>query len=103
MSAAMLGQGAQAGYLVELYVANGDVEELPATARQLQEAAEALSSSGTPVRLVGTVFAAHDELWFCFLEAASPEAVTEAARRAGLVYERVQPAVPVAPAREARS
>ncbi|HZE06081.1 MAG TPA: nickel-binding protein, partial [Solirubrobacteraceae bacterium] len=60
---------------------------------QARRAAEQLSSEGTPVRYLHCLLVPEDETCFYLYEAAVPEAVDAAARRAGLVFERVSAAV----------
>jgi hypothetical protein len=78
-------------YLAEAYTpASPDVAEIETRARL---AAAELSAAGTPVRYVRSIFMPDDETCFHLFEADSPEAVDEAARRAGFVGARITRAV----------
>src|SRR2546428_12610416 len=78
-------------YLAEAYTpAAAAVVEIEARARL---AAAELSAAGTPVRHVRSIFVPDDETCFHLFEADSPEAVVEAARRAGFVGARITRAV----------
>jgi hypothetical protein len=78
-------------YLVEVYLSrSGGVEASAARARQ---AAEQLTREGTPVLYLSSIFVPADETCFFLYQAASAEAVHEAARRASLAFERVSEAV----------
>jgi hypothetical protein len=75
-------------YLVEAYCSSAGPSDAPPP-RDIAEAADELSRVGRPVRLVRTVLVPEDETCFYLFEAASGEAVVEAAARSGLRYERV--------------
>jgi hypothetical protein len=78
-------------YLAEAYTpASPDVAEIETRARL---AAAELSVAGTPVRYVRSIFMPDDETCFHLFEADSPEAVYEAARRAGFVSARITRAI----------
>ncbi len=78
-------------YLAEAYTpASAAVAEIETRARL---AAAELSAAGTPVRYVRSIFMPDDETCFHLFEADSPEAVDEAARRAGFVGARITRAV----------
>ena len=76
-----------ADFLAELYV----------TCRQLHSGLEAraasaaasLTSDGTRVSFVGTIFVPEDETWFWIVDAPSAEAVRETGRRAGVELDRI--------------
>ncbi len=65
-----------AEFLVELYVSRAD-------ARGLRRAAEAFETT------VRSIFVPEDELCFLLVEAASADDVRDAARAAGLRFERI--------------
>jgi hypothetical protein len=73
-------------YLIETYVAGGDMADLDDRARA---AARAMSNEGHAVRYLRSVLVRVDETCFYFFEAASQGVAIELARRAGLRYERV--------------
>jgi hypothetical protein len=73
-------------YLVESYAAGAGVDEQRRRARQAAEV-------GIGVRYIRTMFLPGDETLLHVFEAASPEALSEAARVTGLPYERIIEAV----------
>jgi len=73
-------------YLIEAYVAGGDITDLQDRARA---AAETMSNEGHAVRHLRSVLVRADETCFHLFEAASEDIVAELARRAGLRYERI--------------
>jgi hypothetical protein len=68
----------------------GRLEQLTARARK---AAEELTRVGTPVRFLRSIYVPEDETCFHLYQAASPEHVREAARRANLPLENVAVAI----------
>jgi len=77
-------------YLVELYLPRTGSGGLPrAAAARARAAAEELAGDGTPVRYLRSIFVPGDELCFLLYEGPSAEAVGEAARRAGITFERI--------------
>ena len=83
-----------AEYLVELYVARSDRAGAERRGNRARLAAEQLADEGATVRYVRSFFVPEDETCFYLYEAASPDVVREAARRAGFTSERVTEAVP---------
>jgi Nickel responsive protein SCO4226-like len=73
-------------YLVESYAAGAGVDDQRRRARQAAEV-------GVGVRYIRTMFLPGDETLLHVFEAASPEALSEAARVAELPYERIVEAV----------
>lgn len=73
-------------YLIEAYVAGGDMADLQARARA---AAETMSNEGQPVRYLRSVLVRADETCFHLFEAGSRDTVAELAQRAELAYERI--------------
>jgi Protein of unknown function (DUF4242) len=82
-------------YLAELYLPRAGADGLPEAARRARAAAAAMTSEGTPIRYLRAIFLGGDEICFHLYEAASPEAVLEATRRAAIPVERVLEAVDV--------
>jgi Nickel responsive protein SCO4226-like len=82
-----------AEYLLETYVSRNGGEAVPACAERARRAAEQLTWQGTSVRFLRTVFVPEDETCFYLYEAASEEAVREAADRAQLRIERIVEAI----------
>jgi hypothetical protein len=73
-------------YLIEAYIAGGDITDLQDRARA---AAETMSNEGHAVRYLRSVLVRADETCFHLFEAASEDIVAELAERAGLRYERI--------------
>jgi hypothetical protein len=73
-------------YLIEAYVAGGDITDLQDRARA---AAETMSNEGHAVRYLHSVLVRADETCFHLFEAASADVVAELAERAELRYERI--------------
>jgi hypothetical protein len=73
-------------YLIEAYVAGGDLADLEDRARA---AAKAMSNEGHAVRYLRSVLVRADETCFHLFEAGSKDIVSELARRAELRYERI--------------
>jgi hypothetical protein len=82
-----------AEFLVELYLARKDAGTLERSARRARQVAELLSSEGTQVRYLRSIFMPEDETCFLLYEAGSAEAVCAAATRAELPFERVTQAI----------
>jgi hypothetical protein len=80
-------------YLVELYLSGTDMAAFSLGAERARQAAEELSRQGPPVYHLRSIFVPGDETCFHLYEAASVERVREAAKRAGLPFERVSEAV----------
>ena len=82
-----------AEFLLELYVSRTDGVAVERGAERSRIAAEELTREGTPVHYLRSIFVPEDETCFYLYEATSADAVREAARRAGLPFERVTEAV----------
>jgi hypothetical protein len=76
-------------FLVEQYVSRTDAVGAGSNSERARRAAVELSSEGTAVRYLRTILVPEDETCFYFYEAGSVEAVREAARRAGMQFERI--------------
>ena len=79
-------------YLVEQYVSRADASTGFSSERARLAAAE-VNSDGTTVRYLRSILVPEDETCFYLYEAGSAAAVREAARRAGLQFERIIAAV----------
>jgi hypothetical protein len=79
-------------FLVEAYTpATIQIAEVEARARR---AADHLAKAGVEVQYVRTIFVPEDELCLHLLDAASAEAATDLARRAGISPDRIVEAKP---------
>jgi hypothetical protein len=79
-------------YLVELYVARTSPMPLEA-ARRARASANAMSRDGLEVHYLHSIFVPEDEICFLLFEAATPELVGEAGRRAALDHYRILQAI----------
>jgi hypothetical protein len=73
-------------YLVEAYVAGGDLADLQ---DRVRAAAVVMNDEGHVVRYLRSVLVRADETCFHLFDAASEDVVAEVARRAELRYERI--------------
>jgi hypothetical protein len=76
-------------FVLELYISRSDPDAVESEAERIRFAAEELSREGTPVRFLRSIFVPDDETCFHLFQAASAEAVLEAAHRASLTYDRI--------------
>ena len=80
-------------FLVEHYRPGRDVAQLNRSiARVLQIVAE-MGRAGEPVRCLSATIVPSDESFFCLLEAASEEVVSDVYTRADMPFERVSAAI----------
>jgi hypothetical protein len=77
-------------FLVEVYLSRASANEAVPGPEDVSRGAGQLTREGKPVRLAHSIFVPEEEVCFYLFEAASVEAVREAATRAGLRFERVQ-------------
>lgn len=80
-------------FVVELYIAEADAGAVEEGAEHARLAAEQLTREGTPVRYLRSLFVPEDETCFYLYDAASADAVRDAAQRAALRFERITSAV----------
>ena len=74
-------------YVLELPA--GEATDLAAAGERARTAAEQLTREGIEVRWVRSVYAPEYETCLLVFEAATPEAVDQAGRRAALTYTRI--------------
>jgi len=86
-------------YVVERYLPGVAHSELLTSLERLGRATEELRSEGTRVLYLGSTIVPTDEACFCQFEGPSEAAVAEANTRAGVPFDRIVEAVPVAPPR----
>src|SRR4029077_15719674 len=79
--------------LVELYVSREDPAAVESGAERARAAADQVTEEGAAVRYVRVIFVPEDETCFFLYEAASAEAVRDAACRAGLSSGRITEAL----------
>ena len=83
-------------YLVERYLPDVSLEEVAAIAARARAVSDAMAAEGISVQYLGTTLLPDEEACFCRFEAASPEAVAEANRRAALPFAHVTAAQQIA-------
>lgn len=76
-------------FLVELYVSYTESNGVENRAKRAERAAAELTAAGTPVRFLRSIFVPRDETCLFLFEAASIDAVREAAHRADLPVDHV--------------
>ena len=81
-------------YLVETYLARGDVRGRAARERTARRAAEELTAWGTDVRFGRSIYTPEDEVCFFVFDAPSSRDAALAAEQAGLEPVRVVAVVP---------
>jgi hypothetical protein len=85
-------------YVVERYLPGMRPAELERALERLKETALELRDEGREIRYLGSTIVPEDEACFCQFEGSSDELVAEANRRARMRFDRIVPAVAVAPA-----
>ena len=80
-------------YLVELYLSRADERALATGGESARAAAEEMTRQGTPVSYRRSIYVPSEETCFVLFEAATAEAVRDAARLAELPCDRVSPAI----------
>lgn len=76
-------------YLVESYLPVAGPEAQAEVETRARAAADELAREGAPLSHLHCIFVPEDEMCLLLYEAASPELVREASRRAGIECERV--------------
>jgi hypothetical protein len=76
-------------YRVELHLPAADPASLAVAGERARWAVEELAREGVTVRWIRSVYVAEEDACFLVFEAPSPEAVSEASRRAALEYQRI--------------
>jgi signal peptidase len=99
------GGSASRTFAAETRVTGTSAAALPDIAARLRASADATSGNGLSARYLQTLYLPEDERCLYLFEAASPEAVAEAAHGSGLALERVLEAYkdPVGPVRCGRA
>lgn len=84
-------------YFVERYVPGVPGPEIERALVRLGPVTEKMRSEGTVVRWRGSMVVPQDDACFCHFDAPSEAEVAEANRRARIAFDRIVPAVAVAP------
>ena len=79
-------------YMVERHLPDFPPEQLPAAAAAAKQKSTELSAEGQEVRYVRSTYVPVGEKYYCLFEGASPEAIAEVQKRAGLPYEKIHDA-----------
>jgi uncharacterized protein DUF4242 len=80
-------------FLVEHYRPGRDVTQLSSSIERIREIVAEMERAGKPVRYLSATIVPHDESFFCLIEAASEEAVSDAYGRADIPFERISAAI----------
>ena len=84
-------------YLVERYLPGLAESDIRAGLTRAQAACAELSSAGTSIRYIGSIFLPLEEACFCRFDSDRPEAVVEVNQRAQLAFARVTAGVAITP------
>ena len=80
-------------FLVEHYRPGRDVTQLSSSIARIQQIVAEMERAGEPVRYLSATIVPGDESFFCLIEAASEEVVSDAYRRADVPFERISAAI----------
>lgn len=83
-------------YLVERHLPGFTTDQLPVAASAAKSATEQMAAEGIPVRYLRSTFVPGEDKCYCLFDGPSPDIVEEANERAGLPYERIVEAAPIA-------
>ena len=89
------GQGLEPpqAFLVEHYRPGRDVAQLNSSIARIREIAAEMERAGEPVRYLSATIVPGDESFFCLIEAASEEVVSDVYGRADVPFERISAAI----------
>jgi len=80
-------------FLVEHYRPGRDAAQLSSSVARIREITAEMERAGEPVRYLSATIVPDDESFFCLIEAASQEVVSDAYGRADVPFERVSAAI----------
>jgi hypothetical protein len=80
-------------FLVEHYRPGRDVAQLSRSIALIRAVVTEMERAGEPVRYLSATIMPGDESFFCHIEAASEEVVTDAYERADVPFERISTAI----------
>jgi hypothetical protein len=80
-------------FLVEHYRPGRDVAELSSSIARVREIAAEMDRLGEPIRYLSATIVPDDESFFCLIEAASVEVVSDMYGRADVPFERISAAI----------
>lgn len=80
-------------FLVEHYKPGRDVTQLNSSIARIRKTVAEMERAGEPVCYLSATIVPSDESFFCLIEAASEEVVSDAYRRADVPFERISAAL----------
>jgi uncharacterized protein DUF4242 len=80
-------------FLVEHYRPGRDVAQLRSSIARVRGIVAEMERAGEPVRYLSATIVPVDESFFCLIEAASEELVSDAYGRADIPFERISAAI----------
>jgi hypothetical protein len=80
-------------FLVEHYRPGRDVAQLSRSIALIRAVVTEMERAGEPVRYLSATIMPGDESFFCLIEAASEEVVTDAYERADVPFEQISTAI----------
>jgi len=80
-------------FLVEHYRPGRDVAQLSRSIALIRAVVEEMERAGEPVRYLSATIVPGDESFFCLIEAASEEVVSDVYERADVPFERISTAI----------
>jgi hypothetical protein len=80
-------------FLVEHYRPGRDVTQLSSSIARIRETVTEMKRVGEPVRYLSATIVPNDESFFCLIEAACEEVVSDVCRRADVPFERISAAI----------
>jgi Nickel responsive protein SCO4226-like len=80
-------------FFVEHYRPGRDAAQLSSSIARIREIAVEMERAGEPVRYLSATIVPGDESFFCLIEAASEQVVSDAYRRADVPFERISAAI----------
>ena len=80
-------------FLVEHYRPGRDVAQLTGSIARIREIVAQMQRAGEPVRYLSATIVPGDESFFCLIEAASEEVVSDVYGRADVPFERISAAI----------
>ena len=80
-------------FLVEHYRPGRDVAQLSSSIARIRETVTEMERAGEPVSYLSATIVPNDESFFCLIEAACEEVVSDVYRRADVPFERISAAI----------
>ena len=83
----------QKTFLVEHYRPGREVAQLTRSIARVRQIVEEMERAGEPVRYLSATIVPNDESFYCLIEAASEEVVSDVYGRADVPFERISAAI----------